>query len=442
MLAIRLLGRPADHVPEYISFYLLVSVPYMAACWLVARKSALFSSRVLLGSIWAAALVFRLTVLPLDPSLSEDSVRYRWQGLVQDAGGDPYLEVPADPRWEALRDQTWEQVSTKDKPSAYGPVLELVNLWYYRLAARLASDPWAQVWLFKLPFALADLVVGLALMSLLAALGRSSAFVLIYLWSPLAVTEFWLEGHNDAVAVAFAVAALAMSARGRKSLALALLSIATLSKFWPVVLVPFLALSRNQDRWRVEWKGLATAAGVGLVLCLPYIGSFASVLYVLAGLFGGWRNNDSLFALLAQATGGDLRLAGYMAGWALVITIGSLRLLRLPPLAGQLASICALLFLSANCFPWYLTWMLPLLAVHPVPALLLWTALVPLAYHVVPAYEAAGVWRYDNVLALAQYVPVLSWLAGLLGLGAVRSLRTQRGRQSVIQDERASPDGR
>lgn len=442
LLAIRLLGRPADHVPEYISFYLLLSVPYVAACWLINRDAGLLSSRVALRWIWAAALLFRFTVLPLHPSLSEDAARYRWQGVVQDVGGDPYVAIPADPKWEDLRDETWDRVSTKGKPSAYGPVLELLNLWCYRLAAHVSGDPWAQVWLFKLPFVLADLLVGLALMSLLAALGRPRALVLIYLWSPLAVTEFWIEGHNDAVAVVFAVAALTASQRGRKTLALALLGVATMCKFWPVVLVPHMALSRNRIGWRVEWKGLIAAAGVGLVLCLPYMSTFGSVLRVLAGLMGGWRNNDSLFALFVQAAGGNLRLATCLTIAALVITVGSLRLLQLPTLAGELASICALLFLSANCFPWYLTWMLPLLAVHPVPALLLWTALVALAYHVVPAYEAAGLWRYDSTLTLAQYVPVLCWLVGLLGQHALRLLRIRRPSRLATKNQWLKRDGR
>ena len=87
------------------------------------------------------ALLFRLTVVPLDPSLSEDTARYRWQGIVQDVGGDPYVALPEEARWESLRDATWSRVSSKDKPSAYGPVVEQVNLWFYRLIAQWDTDP-------------------------------------------------------------------------------------------------------------------------------------------------------------------------------------------------------------------------------------------------------------------------------------------------------------
>ena len=423
MVAVLLLGRPASHVPDYISYYLLASVPYLTACWLLKRAARRPLSERTLPWIWAAALLFRLTVLPLAPSLSEDTARYRWQGVVQAAGGDPYLAIPEDSRWERLRDSTWTRVSTKDKPSAYGPVLEQLNLWYYRLVRQLDPDPWTQIWLFKLPFALADLGVGLALMSLLAGLRLSRCWVLVYLWSPLAVTEYWIEGHNDAVGVMLVVAALALSVRRRRVPALVLLALATLCKFWPVVLAPFLMLARRDGRWQFEWRGLLASVAVGIVTCLPYWDTLSSVRSVLGGLIGGWRNNDSLFALLLRLTGGDMEMAAALAVALLLVTIGVLRYARLPPVGGELAAICALLLISANCFPWYLTWMLPLLAVHPVPALLLWTASVSLAYHVVPLYEATGAWRYDNALTWLQYVPVLTWLAVRAALASGRPLR-------------------
>ena len=70
----------------------------------------------------------------------------------------------------------------------------------------------------------------------------------------------------------------------------------------------------------------------------------------------------------------------------------------------------ALLFLSANCFPWYLTWILPLLAITPHAALLLWTALVPLAYHILIGYRTTGEWREDLFFLYLEYVPVYAML--------------------------------
>ncbi len=417
LLAILFLERPASYVPEFVSYYLLLSVPYVTACWLVTSGS-MPASRRAVRWIWIAALLFRVTVVPLDPSLSEDTARYRWQGMVQDAGGDPYIARPEDARWDGLRDSTWPRIAGKDKTSPYGPVLELVNLQYYRLVRSWEPDPWQQVWLFKLPFAAADLAVGLGLMALLSAVGRPATWALVYLWSPLAVAEFWIEGHNDALALAFAIAALALAARKQPRWALVMVAVAALCKVWPIILLPFLALAREGGRWRFEWKGLLACVPVVLLLCLPYWGGIGSVWHVWDGFASGWRNNDSLFAGLLLLSQGNTAIAARSAAVALVAAVVVFRIAPMPRLAPELAGICALLLLSANCFPWYLTWMLPLLAVHPYPPLLLWTALVPLAYHVVPAYEATGSWQYDRTLVSIEYAPVLTWL-GILAAARI-----------------------
>ena len=432
LLAVLRLQRPADHVPEFITHYLLIAVAYLVACWLVANFASSLSSRASVRWIWVAGLLFRLTVLPLDPSLSEDTARYRWQGKAQLAGADPYLAVPEETRWLPLRDATWSRVTGKDKPSAYGPLIEQINLQYYRLIQRFESDPWRQVWLFKLPFAAADLAAAVALVALLGALGRSRHLLLVYLWSPLAVTEFWIEGHNDAYPIAFAVAALALSVRGMPVRALIFATFAALCKFWPLVLFPFLMLARRDGRWRLEWRGLLACGPVALILCLPYWDGIAAVPAVLDGFVGGWRNNDSLFAGLLWLADGDMVQAARAAIALLALAVLALRLAKLPPIGAELGAVCALLLLSANCLPWYLTWILPLLAVHPIAPLLLWNALAILAYHVVPMYEAAGVWKYDATLIRLEYGPVLAWLGWLATVALRRRTRPDgRGEAGV-----------
>lgn len=415
--------RPASHVPEYISFYVLASVGYVAACWVVTRRRTPLRGRRILVGVWVAAIAFRLTVLPLAPSLSEDSTRYRWQGQMQEAGGDPYLDTPNDARWNHLRDATWPRVAGKDKPSAYGPILEHLNLWFYRAIRLLDDDPWKQLWWLKIPFSIADLGVGLALMALLASMGLPRSRVLVYLWSPLPVTEFWIEGHNDSVAVMLAVAALALVVRGRSDWAVAVAAAGALCKYWPVFLLPFLALHRTRAGWRVEFRGLAVAAVLAVCACWPYRGSIASVQDTLLGFAGHWRNNDSIFALLLLAAGGHTVVAATLSKLGVAASVARIRMVTDNPVKGSLAVLCALLFLAPNCFPWYLTWFLPLLAVYPVAPLLLWTALVVLAYHVVPGYEVLGTWTYDPTLTLIQYAPVLLWLAAL---AAHRSLLRRR----------------
>ena len=57
--------------------------------------------------ILAAAILFRLTFWPLYPALSDDVFRYRWEGKLQAAGGNPYEVRPNDAAWQSLRDESF-----------------------------------------------------------------------------------------------------------------------------------------------------------------------------------------------------------------------------------------------------------------------------------------------------------------------------------------------
>ena len=436
-LSLLRLGRLADDVPAFIVHYLLISLAYFVACWLVAAPDRGGGRGGGWRWIWGAALLFRLTVLPLPPSLSEDAVRYRWQGMLQAAGGEPYRDTPEEAEWTGLRDATWPNVTGKDKPSAYGPLLEQIFFRYFLLASRLTDDPWRQVWLFKIPFALADLAAAAAVMALLAALGRPRRWALIYLWSPLAVIEFWAEGHNDAFAVASVAAALALAVKGRSTWALLALTCGTLFKFWPAVLTPFLLVSKAGNRWRVHWRGAAACLPVALLVCLPHWQGLLDVGFSVGGFFGGWCNNDSVFGAVLALFGGDYGRAAMASQGLLLAAVAAFQGLRAVPLRAELATICALLLLSSNCFPWYLTWMLPLLAARPVAPLLLWTALAGLAYHVVIGYEATGAWEYDRSLVALEYAPVLTWLAIF---GVARMPKWLRARSTGGRGRGGRPD--
>ena len=168
---------------EFITAHLLASLLYLVCCFLITNSGGDGAlSRRWIGLIWGAGILFRLTVFPLDPMLSEDLNRYRWQGKLQAAGGDPYTEVPQDPRWESLRDTTYPSVNRKDLPSVYGPVLERSYVAYYRMVSVLEPDEGKQVWWFKAPFALFEIAVAMALGGLLTALGLPRQWLLIYLF--------------------------------------------------------------------------------------------------------------------------------------------------------------------------------------------------------------------------------------------------------------------
>ncbi|MBI3666679.1 MAG: hypothetical protein HY236_10730 [Acidobacteria bacterium] len=417
-LAMNRLGNLAWFVVEFIAISLAVSLFYIVSCWWITEKGLADSgkSKWPMACILLAGLAFRFTLAPLYPSLTEDPHRYRWDARLQQAGGNPYQERPADPRWLGLRDRTWDHVNGKDLPTVYGPLLEWSYRAAYAAASRLTADEFRQVWLFKIPYLLFELGTAAMVGLLLARLGLPKQWLLVYFWSPLVIVEFWGSGHNDSVTLFFVAAAVWAASGRRWAWAMGALWMATLAKFWPALLFPVFLLAGGRAGfgrrigWALAWAPLA------ILVCWPYRSGTAELQQMLEGFLGGWRNNASLYNLIYAYASADFERGKPLvtrllfAAVAIILIAGR----KQPLYRTTLWIILALLFLSANCFPWYLTWLVPLLAAGPNAALLLWTALAPLAYHNLASYQALGRWQDDSFFLWLEYVPVYGMLlAGL-----------------------------
>src|SRR6266498_70602 len=119
-IAIRRLGDLSRHVPEAVILLLGAGAIYVFACYVAVNQPNSSKLHHFGAFVTAGAVVFRLTLWPLYPSLSDDPFRYRWEGKLQAAGGNPYQVRPADPAWIVLRDPTYPRVVGKDFKAVYG----------------------------------------------------------------------------------------------------------------------------------------------------------------------------------------------------------------------------------------------------------------------------------------------------------------------------------
>lgn len=391
-------------VPLAIRLMMLAFSVYLVSAIYVRRRKTLTSKVFIL----AAAAVFRLTLAPLAPSLSNDVYRYRWEGRVQTEGLSPYMVAPAT----SVRDATFARIPTPDARSGYGPVASLTEWASFELARRITDDPARQAFWMKLPsvaFEAATLVV-------LAPVLTPGA-LLLYAWSPLPVVEFWWNGHNDAMAVFFLVAAMLLATAQRPGTAATAshvaLGLAIAVKWWPAVLWPLFV-------WRDRGRTWLIAPAVVAASSLPYVWTpewrelIANARY-MSGFVGGWRNNDSLFGVLLWAAGGDQYAAKYAAFALLAAFVAWMALRRWPLERAALSAVAAMLLLSANCHPWYLTWLLPLALFAPAPwwplPVLVWQALMPLAYIVLEGWQARGEWVGSRPDRWWIYLPVFTSMA-------------------------------
>jgi hypothetical protein len=338
----------------------------------------------------------------MNAPFTDDLARYRWEALVQASGGNPYEARPSDRDWDHLRDSTYTAIPAKDFKAGYGPAWELLSRGVLVLARSYTNDPVAQLWWFKVPAAVFDLGTIAAVVMLLVSRGMCASRVLIYAWAPAPVWEFWANGHNDSVTLFFLVSSFALYSRWPlRSEVLWGAAIAT--KWWPAVFLPLFV-------WRSRTvRPIFVSAAVVACFAIPFWTDVTENAQFMSGFVGGWRNNDSLFGILLWATG-DLYRAKYLAFTILAFSTLWLASRNWPMERIALWTIVLVLLLSANCHPWYLTWIVPFLALHPSVPLLLWTSLTPLAYIVLIRWRLLGEWNGSTVERWWIYTPLFCWL--------------------------------
>ncbi len=354
-----------------------------------------------------ASLVFRATLWPMQPTLSDDLQRYRWDAKVQANAWNPYAIAPSDPRLAYLRDPNYQIMPGRETPSIYPPVAQLV----YRATWKLFPGPIA----FKFPFAAADVLV-LLLLAWIFRQEKDRAFrVAVYAWNPLVIVEFAGSGHNDALALLGIVGGLALLKK-HPALASVPIALAAMAKVFPGVLLPVWLRRAGWPQKRVGWWAAALAfASCGLVL-LPYWQALGAFRANFAYYQATWKNyHASMYTVIDWLTGGGTRvpaLAGAAAIWGLALWLAWKR--AEPARAAYLLIATSLVFWP-NGYPWYFTWIVPLLCFFPNPAWLLLTVLQFLSYNVLIGYGILGEFKFNPQMQWLVYAPfyallIINWL--------------------------------
>jgi hypothetical protein len=393
-----------NYAIAFIVLALAAGVVYLVALYGFDHTGA---SRAVYSLLIFGALVFRATLWPMQPTLSDDLQRYRWDAKMQANGWNPYAVAPKDPRLAYLRDHYWEIMPGRETPTIYPPATELV----YRATWKLFPGPSA----FKVPFAAADVLV-LLLLAWMFREEKDRAFrVAVYAWNPLVIVEFAGSGHNDVLALLGMVAALALIRR-RPALASVQIALAAMAKVFPAVLLPVWLRKAGWPERRAGWFAAGFAGAACLLVLVPYWSALGAFRANLAYYEETWENyNASLYTLLDWLTGGGTKipaLAGAAAIWGLAFWLASKR--AEPARAAYLLMGTSLAFWP-NGYSWYFTWIVPLLCFFPNPAWLLLTVLQFLSYNVLIAYGIIGKFQFDPFFQWLVYVPfyvllITGWL--------------------------------
>ena len=384
-----------DRFVPFLSGYLAMVVIYLVAVYFVCQRVNTPKSTA--GLVLVVAVFIRLPFLFAPPELSDDIYRYVWDGRVQRAGINPYRYAPQAHELRDLRDPLYQGINNKDISTIYPPLMQFV----FASATAISES---LIWM-KGVFVLIDLAVIALLMGLLKMAGMNALKAVIYAWSPLVIVEVAGNGHNDVLGLAFLLAAHGAVFLEKDISSVVFLCFSGLTKLMGFILAPLFVRSVRTRAW------LALPV-TSLIVSMPYTGVGSGAFQGLFAYGTRWRANDSLFALVYQATG-SLDLSKAIVAGALGGLMGYLILRRIPPLRGCYLAIGAILLFTTTLHPWYLMWIVPYLCFHTNAAWLLLTGTVVLSYHAPFLTPPGEPWVQHSIYKLLEYGPFFALLVVL-----------------------------
>jgi hypothetical protein len=315
---------------------------------------------------WSAAILFRLIVLPLQPS--DDLWRYQWEGQVQNAGLNPYVLAPNDDQLRDLRSQypDWNRINHRDQNASYPPGTELA----FAALSRCGASPLV----YKFVFAAVDLAAIALLLALIGGPVRY-AHAAWYAWNPLVIYSFAGAGHFDSLMIAAVVAAIFFLSRGegtkknREKWRYAILAATALGFAISFRLVALLFLPVCLFALGRRAIVLLLSLTIPFLLSLPY--GFPSVpIWQSLGKFSYVaRLNDMFWWLIEDTFWPNPHQRNYQYTVVIVIAVTAISLLFIRNWRrGIFWVMGTALILSPVLHAWYCTWILPLAAWRRVEA--------------------------------------------------------------------------
>ena len=400
---------------------------------LLATAGALFvlttrcMRSVILGRkqlLWIIGIGFaaRIILIPSQPILEDDYFRYLWDGAVTANTLKPYEYAPLEVSEgrglpSVIRtlnedgNNITENINHPHLRSIYPPVAQGF------FAISYMVEPFSlPVW--KILILAADIVTLFLLIRILGMLGLPSSNLAIYWWNPLLLKEIYNSGHLDPLLFPFLLGALILALAGRQILSVAGIIIAAGIKLWPAFLLPVIIrplLSRPKELI----AALFTAtAGLTLIFLPLYLSGLNQGSGLIA--YGtSWQNNDSAFRLLIFISEHALEWLGYKPfakykvaraaalGLTLLwITYITFRRKNENVVYKALVIAAFIFLISPTQFPWYYTWLLPLLVFYPRLSLLSLTVLLPL-YYLRYYFEPRGqLDLFTDLVVWIEFIPV------------------------------------
>jgi len=393
-LALNLKPLTDDIVP-YVSFRIIVGLYFFVAIYNLKK---IRNNKLWFAVIMGVGLASRLILIPSQPVLEDDYYRYLWDGAVTAHGYNPYVYSPLD-AMDYSNLNVPDELHKLSKES--GEIIKNINhphirtiypiLSQFVFAAAYFIDDW-QYWSWKVLLLLFDLLLLFVLIKTLKYLKLPTLFVAFYWLNPIVIHEIFNGAHMDLLALLPVMLALYFHSKNKLWYSLIALAIAAGFKLWPVVLLPLLLRNTLTD-WKQTAKYTFAFALMVLILFLPVLLSSLDESLGFIKYAANWINNAAFYSIFKGFIQNviyffelNISCVSCITRWGIVILyiiLIAFILKRKPSDQTQFFSkallIVAVLYLvSPTQFPWYYSWMVPLLVLRPMVSLLLYPLLLPL----------------------------------------------------------------
>jgi alpha-1,6-mannosyltransferase len=313
-------------------------------------------ARPSLTFVFGVAAAVELLLVFMPPVLSSDLFLYGVFGrMVAFGTGSPYAATGV-----ASADPIAAFTQWSGKASLYGPTWTIVST---AVAAIAGQSILATALGFKLIAALCHLANGALVYRIAARLGADGpAAALLYLWNPLILLESAGSGHNDAFMVMLVLGGVLAALDERRTLACALVALAVLVKYLPLVLLFFFAArwAAKETTWPRRLIELVRPAAVmsivGVLLYLPFVGPGADFLAPIADYSQGHFHTPIRIGLLQLASPSVVSTGLTLSFGLLVLRLGWAVWRRPVWTRVLLAWAVAAFYYVAVVYPWNFPW--------------------------------------------------------------------------------------
>ena len=412
----------------YIFIFIILSILYVTGIYLVFKYgSRRKDPQAILFVIVVFAVIFRVSLLPVDPSvLSNDMYRYIWDGRVQQNGFNPYQHPPDASELRELRDtKVYPNINRKSYPTLYPAGAQI----FFRLFHIIVGE---SVFGYKSLMTLFDIMTLFVLLALLGKLGFDETRIIIYAWNPLVIFEIAYSGHLEGLTVFWMVLSLYLYAINKQKSAIASLAISSAIKLYPALLLPAL-LNRGE-----RIKGILTFGITFLLFYLPFWMAGRKVLGFLPIYLQNPYESFNLglkslmiyllpqfdYYLLSQ-----FFLLGLMAA-ALYVFFKHKQRDQAIREAYYLTGLLMVL-MPASLHAWYVIILLPFLCFYPAVAWILFSMTVTLSYlkYVSPSATmplSVLMLEYGTLAIMLAGAFILRWYTGERGADTLSQARRNR----------------